>query len=413
MQLLPLIGWGGMIYLIWVLWSDSPNRYFIPTLTFKLLAGLCFGALYSYHYQGGDSLTQFGYSSQLYHMFNQNPSQYWTTLWGMNTTIVGVEPRSSFFIKIVSLVNLLSWNSYWISTLFLSTLSFAAVWSLVMRSTRLYGIDFRLILVALIFFPSIAFWTSGLVKETLTYAAMCVVIWSVLPLMSDGSFKWRDILLGLFSLLTLWKLKYYHAGTLLIVLIPMIIYSLIKQRGLSQKKNIAAVLVSLLMAILVVSTLHYNLNLTRLFELIVSNNEIHLAQSTQEKVIHYNELSPTLSSMTYNWPIAIFQGLFGPQLWQSWNMLSFMQAIENTILLMITMISLPYMKRLIQRDYMTAFLSMIYILTLASFLSLSTPNYGTLSRYKVAYLPFLLIYIFLSLPLNTWAKKIRPSKDPD
>lgn len=408
-----LISWVGLLAVVRRLWRTSGvcKAYFLPALIFKVFAGVCFGALYVFHYKEGDSLTQFEIGSRLYELFEENISNYFLIIVGADDSIVGMEPRSAFFIRILSLINIMALNNYWVSTIFITLIGFIAIWTLAIRIKLFYNVDIRLLLASLVFFPSIAFWTSGLVKESVTYAAMCVIIWSILPIIQNSSIKWKEVLLGVISFIILWKLKYYHAGILLIVLIPLLIDSFLKARGLSQKKGGFVIAMALILTAFLVSTMHYNLNLYRVLDVIVENNQAYFNHTSSERVIHFQELEPTLMSIVCNWPTAIFQGVFGPQLWQSWNMLSFLQSIENSILLLLVLISLRYWWRSIQINPVMTILALAYILIMATLLSLSTPNYGTLSRYKVAYLPVLIFFVLYSLPINSWLKKIRPSKD--
>ena len=409
-----ILGWFCLFLIIRWLWqktvADNISSYFFPSLAFKLLAGFCFGMVYTFYYQAGDTLFHFASSSRLNDLFNENALKYFRVLFGYDASVISSEPRAAFFIRIQSIINLLSLNNYWISTLFISVSSFIVVWVLILRIIKAYNIDIRLVLASLIFFPSVAFWTSGLVKETISYASMCMIIWAAIPIYKYHSIKWKEVVLGVISFVILWKLKYYHAAVIITMLIPLLFYSVLKLKGLNTGQSVIIVLITSMLCALFVSNMHYNLALQRVLEVIVENNALLTARSDPQKVIVFQNLQPTLLSLTNNWPAAVFLGLFGPLPWESWNILSLLQSLESMTLLLLFIVSIKFWKRKNEMDMVLVIFVLAYILIMASLLAYSTPNYGTLSRYKVAYLPMLIYFILQFLPFSSWLKKIRPSK---
>ena len=122
--------------------------------------------------------------------------------------------------------------------------------------------------------------------------------------------------------------------------------------------------------------------------------------TNSNNAIHYRDLSPSLNSVLLNVPQALVSGIFRPFVWEAHNVTSMAAGVENLILLILTLMAIPSMPKLFSSPNRILVLAILtYILILATFLALSTPNLGTLSRYKVGFLPFL---VYLLISQNQW-----------
>ena len=86
------------------------------------------------------------------------------------------EPRTTFFIKIVSVFYLLTSNNYWITSIYFSLISFLGSWILtneLVKHNRRLKIP---AVLALFYFPEFVFWTSGILKESIAWFCLAVLI---------------------------------------------------------------------------------------------------------------------------------------------------------------------------------------------------------------------------------------------
>jgi len=216
------------------------------------------------------------------------------------------------------------------------------------------------------------------------------------------SFHVVEWLLAILSLWLLWNLKYYYVG----VFLPVALTTLVVRFFLSRVELKSLVLKILLWCVvffiplILVSLLHPNFYPDRFLEVVVSSYyEFHVI-SNPEDVIHYNSLQATPLSVFQNIPWALFSGLFRPFLTEVHNSLQFFIAIENLGLLVFFLFAIRGVKKLKDTGYrMILFSIIVYVLLLCIFLALSTPNFGTLSRYRVGFLPFFVFLITVSNPL--------------
>lgn len=216
-------------------------------------------------------------------------------------------------------------------------------------------------------------------------------------------------MVGLLSLWIGWNLKYYWMGVLMPVVITTVAVNLLK-RGRSVMARFELVIWTGLFVIclLIATGIHPNFYPHRFLEVIVQNNEEFMTLTDPKNAVQYNDLQATASSVIANSPQALGAGLFRPFVWEAHNLLSLSAGLENILLLMLVVSALPSLTKLLNAPHrLLGFAIIIYVIILATFLALSTPNLGTLSRYKVGFLPFL---VFLTLYQNPFLTRLSKLK---
>lgn len=401
------------------------DRLFFWALGTRLLGGLAVGLLYFYWYGGGDTFNFQLESELLSQIAHRDPQEYLQILWDNRQLekYAGQlqffnEPRSLFFCKILSVFNLITQNNYWINGLYFSTFSFMGCWFLAGVLSSLFPKQTWPIAIAFLFFPSIVFWGSGILKDSLSLAAIAFMSAVVLKLLSHKyTFRWAEWLGLILLALVLWKLKYYVAAILIPVLFSLgVILTL--RRWFPQwfvgfrMQFYWAVLMGL--GLLAASQMHYNLRGENIFGVIANNYFIIYSMSDLHTAVEYNRLSSDPSSFIRNLPLALSSGLFRPYLWEANGILPLLTSIENLLLMALAAISLPalfFSKK--SETHFLLFVAMAYICTLATLIAFAAPNFGTLSRYKIVYLPFV-VFILSAGAQQTyfWAKqKLFPKPD--
>jgi hypothetical protein len=142
--------------------------------------------------------------------------------------------------------------------------------------------------------------------------------------------------------------------------------------------------------------------------MLVHTHNVNYIFSEPEDLIHFSiypnqgyiSLHTHWSNFAYNFPLAVFSGFFRPFIWEAGdNKLKMILGIEGLGVLFLTFYALFYFFRQPIKDsnYLKInalffFVSIIYLLLLFSLLAYSTPNFGTLARYRVVAYP---IFIYL------------------
>jgi hypothetical protein len=154
--------------------------------------------------------------------------------------------------------------------------------------------------------------------------------------------------------------------------------------------------------------LHPNFYLGRILGVIVENNQQFMVLSAIGESIQYTDLQASWQSMVLNTPNALFSGLFRPFLWEARGITAIAAATENTVLLILVLTGFTSFKKY---HVKVSIPLLVYSIVLCVFLALSSPNFGTLSRYRVGFLPF---FVLLVTAHHPWLLKLqrRPNREP-
>lgn len=385
---------------------------FWTALAVKLCAGICLGLMYRHYFPGGDTFVYFGDATKLAALAWKDPSAYFNLIFFdhdlASANLALVEPRALFFTKITSLMNLVTADNYWAISLYFSFVSFLAAWHLVGVIRREIPSCSLPAAVAFLFMPSVVFWTSGVLKESLAMAAFFFLAALFLKVWFQSPVRLWEWLLSLLALWVFWNLKYYYAGAF----IPIAVASLFCKKALRRHTSISAGglavvwIIVLLVPLVLVTFLHPNFNLDRLLSVVISNNTVYNELSDPGEYVRFYDLSPTPLSILVNMPWAVFSGLFRPLVWEASSLVQLAQGIENTLLLLLfctAIIGMRGRKHFTHRLLLLALVT--FIAGMCVFITLSAPNFGTLSRYRVGYIPFFTFIVLSGNPLLSYFER--------
>jgi hypothetical protein len=159
-----------------------------------------------------------------------------------------------------------------------------------------------------------------------------------------------------------------------------------------------------------VTFLHPNFHPERFLSVIYSNYTDFITYSDPEDAILFPSLSQHWYGVVVNAPWALVSGLFRPFLWEAGTLFQLAAALENALLLVLTISVFPVWGKLrIGKEQRLLIISTIaYCLLLCIFLTLSTPNFGTLIRYRVGFISFFTFLITINNPLfNFFVKSLQ------
>lgn len=205
--------------------------------------------------------------------------------------------------------------------------------------------------------------------------------------------RWYHILLAIISVWLLYNLKYYYLAVLLPILIVSLLYQKFIYRLLKNRSfgvEVLAWLTLFFVSMLFVIQLHPNFYLHRFLGVIYNNYLDFVTFSQPGDVMLFPNLKESWSSVFINIPWALISGLFRPFIWEVSNTLQLLASVENLLLVFITITAIPSLFTFNKRtDRVLIFSILVYCFILCVFLTLSTPNFGTLIRYRVGFIPFL------------------------
>ncbi|MEI9918069.1 MAG: hypothetical protein WDO14_04615 [Bacteroidota bacterium] len=384
---------GFLAYREWKKLVLSDSIVYWSALSLRLIAGVCVGLVFKNYYGFGDTFTLFDYACKLVDLLYADPGAY-------VRTILSNGSRSEFFSSIISVVNIFTANNYWLTSLWFSFFSFCCSYRLVRKLDFVIPWSKVASRVALLFYPTVVFWSSGIVKETLAFGAVSMLAVYFLSFMRGQRITWRSLIaIGLFSFLLL-NLKYYWAAVLMPSIITgLIIHYAVEKKTFNSKILISSWLAVFALLVIAVSFTHPNFYFERFLSVIVDNYGEFKQISRADNLINYYNLSPTWTSVIVNSPLALLFGLFRPTVFDASTPTAIIAGAENLLLLVLVLGKLRSLRMPMAENQLIAFTTLVYVVVLCVFLALSTPNLGTLSRYRVGFLPFFVILILVNHPI--------------
>lgn len=363
----------------------ADNFLFWSAWIFRLAMGIAVGLIYTYYYNANDTWQFFEDAKILSALARSNWTDYLKFLFTGNSedavwqTLFYTQERSVFLVKFMSVLALISGDSYWTSALYFSSISFLAAWLLFATIVKYFEGTKLAAALAFLFFPSVVFWSSGLVKETLALAGIFWISTIFLKFLKGEKVSVFQFFIGLLAFWVTWNLKYYWAALFLVVVVTSVIVYLLQRFAVAKTFwwLIWSVLFVLICAI--ASQLHPNFYFSRFLQVLVSNHDAFVQISKPEGLIHFYNLNSAWWSLFINSPWALVSGLFRPWLGEANGFTGLMAAFENLFLLILLLST--FFRKSWRTHYgllLTAIL--VYVALLCVLLALSTPNLGTLSR---------------------------------
>ncbi|MGL1887544.1 MAG: hypothetical protein OCD76_13595 [Reichenbachiella sp.] len=359
----------------------------------KLGSGVALGMLYLYHYQPGDTWM---YWQQVQLLMDQPIGDMLVAV--MQPIDVSQPVRAIIFYRMVSIVALITQGDYWIVGLYFSCFSFLGASFFCDRVIRFFGILKWPVVISFMLVPSVVFWSSGLMKESLAFGAMCFYVSGMLDLVYGESMKKRMVASVLIGFVLLVMIKYYIAAVLVPLSVIWFFYK--KNRRLNERVKLP------LLRLLVVSValilpfyvfllwLSPNFQVSRFLMILNETHELVLSNT-----LPLNAVVPLISpehwySSIINGVHYSFSGLYRPLFFENTSFPAILSGIENAILFVMSVMALVIAKKENFKKMPAEWLLVaLYVGVTALFISYSIPNYGSVARYKVYYIPFLVIPI--------------------
>lgn len=404
--------------------NNSAYSYYLKGLFMKIGGGIFLVLIYTVYYKGGDTtayfesavilnkLRQVNFSVYLEIMMNNLNKQtfsYFTseTAWPQYF----FDKQSFTVVRVANIVNYLGFDSYLLTTVVLAALTYNGIWRLFLLFTELYPKYVKQLSYSILYIPSVLFWGSGILKDTLTLMGACWFTFSFYKVF----IKREKIVVNLVTMvLSAWlilQMKPY----IFIALVPgaLIWFSFDKIQSINNslvKFFIAPVLIATILGIgtLALSSISDSFGQYSSVEKIVDKAIVTQKDLKMEynkgNTFDIGEFDGSAGSIGRKFPIATFAGLFFPQLWHVKNPVMLLAAIENTVILVLTLLLLfkvgpRVVYNQVKKEPLLTF-SLVFSIFFAFSVGLTTANFGALVRYKIPAVPFYLSTILILYQRN-------------
>lgn len=367
-------------------------------LSFKVICGLLLGLLYSLHYGGGDTLD---YYTEAVRKVDLPWKDFYS--WSQRSPGYDEPQRAIFFTKIVAWVKYLFQTDYWLSSVYFSLFSFFCSFYLVRKVALFFPRLLVPVSISFLFVPSIVFWSSGLIKESIAFGGMCLILGGYLQIREESKIAWHDLVLVVIGGLVILELKYYVAAVLFPLIGSLLLIRVIRKHWPDMQWYYWGLGTTVLVfgLVKVLALIHPNLELSRVLWAIDQSRAAIIEYSSEENLIAFSPGNDSFGSALANLFTALYSGLLRPFVYESLSFPKIFSGIENLIVLALLIARFRNLRPFKNFKLETVF-ALIYILLLSILLTYSIPNLGTLARLKIYYMPFLWTMLWVGQPILEW-----------
>ncbi|KAA6437618.1 hypothetical protein ACD591_15625 [Rufibacter glacialis] len=396
--------------------NKQTRKYFIPALTLKIIGALSLGLIYQFYYGGGDTFNYYNSSKIVTQAFYDNPSigikillsngeydpetiQYTSKIYWYQS------PTEFIIIKIGALFGIIGLNTYSVIAIFFATSSFAGIWALYTTFLKIYPALYKQLAIPCFFLPSVFFWGSGFMKDSVTIGALGLLFYGFYMSFIEKKKLFSSITLTILATYLLLSVKVY---ILLSFLPPALFWIFLENNNRIKNKLIRTIakpvfiVFGLLVAYIGATTLtagDERYDIEKIGERTKINSEYLSEYVSSGSAYNIGTFDGSIGSMITVAPQAIIVALYRPFLWEVRNPIMLLSALEASMFIFLTLriiFRTGFWKtvQLISSKPILTF-CIIFSLVFAFGVGTNSGNFGTLVRYKIPLMPFYLAALYM------------------
>lgn len=398
------------------------KKYFIPALSVKILGAISVGLVYQFYYGkgslsgSGDTFLYFRHATLMYEAFSDSPA-LWLKLMTSNgefdsslTKYTGPmiwyrSPTEFIIIKIASFFSVLCFNTYTVIAIFFAFASFTGMWQMFETFLKIYPNYHKKFAIAIFFLPSVFFWGSGLLKDSLAIGALGWLFYSFYQLFIEKRSILKSVIILTISIYALSAIKIY----ILLSFIPPALFwafnennQRIKSSALRFLLKPFAIGIGLFLAYFSATNISEDdarYDIDNLGEQSKINSTYLSKQVYTGSAYDIGIFDGSLSSLATVGPQAVVVSLYRPFIWEVRSPIMLLSAIESSIFIYLTLVfifKVGFLKTLkyISSNPILTF-CLLFSIILAFGIGINSGNFGTLVRYKIPLMPFYLSALFI------------------
>ncbi len=426
----------------------------------KTISGITLWFIFTYYYTENtvsDIYKYFEDGKHLALIFKQSPNDFFNILTGKtpnNLQTLDLYHEMKFWVKpnsygiyndnqtiiiLSSILNLITNNHLILSVLYISSISFVA--TLTIYKTLASYLEWKkLFFIVLFFLPSIALWTSSLLKETITFCCLAMLIYFGNKLIYTLNLKNSiGFIIGCFALLIS---KTYLLGFILPSILCIVFIKILKT--IKIKLIFFTCYASLICIIITWSLTHNpikynyenkteiekkkeydrvnqisynknvlgkNYNLLEMLRFKQADYKYEARLANAKSLISTKKMDGQLSNFFLCIPYGLSNGFSRPHIFEVNSILTIYPALENLLFILLFIALFIFPRKLNSNQQLIIFSFGTFIVITFTFLGLLVPVLGNLVRYKAPLLPLLyfclLTMIDKSKALNLYHKYTR------
>lgn len=391
---------------------------------FKLFAAVGYGVVYMLLFEGGgDTLAYWDGAINLNNLFWESPGDFLTELFttpdlshigarfngntGLPPGWIYREPESFFVSKVLVFFTFLTFKSYWATSLILGFLTALTTWKFYLSFEKFNLNHPNWLRFGLLYMPSVAFWCSGISKDTMVFGALMLLMAQLLNFYHNKEANnVKETTTTLLSIFLIFQIRSY----ILVAMVPALLlaYSTILSKR-NQNNKVKKWTLKLSFYVLGALFLFGYVSLSSggasidnlLNEILVIQQDFanNATYGTNRYDLNISDYSTT--GILRSIPMAIIAALYRPFIWESFSPTLILNGIEGSLLLILTFQfffkNLGKKLQMINTNEILIF-SFIFILIMGFSVGFTSGLFGVLVRLKCIILPFLVILLSLKIP---------------
>ena len=392
----------------------------------KVLFGFFFWWIYEYYYDEkttSDAFRFFDDGLILYDALKTNPLHYLQMITGiykpsadfdyyfyqMNNWYKPYE--DSFYndnrtiIRLNGFWAIFSFGNYHVHTVFAAFISLIGSLGIFSFVKTHFSNNQRYLLYLSVLFPSVIFWSSGVLKECYLFFILGISLFFFSKIINE-KFQIKNFVFLLVSLFFLVWIKIY----VIICLIPcLIVYYINHHQNNHKTWQVYSVFFSALFLLFL--GIIFIFPEIEIIEKIVrkQNDFINMAEAYGAgSMFEMQRLDNNLISLVKNIPNALYNVFFRPSIFDLNKLIVAPAFLENIFVFILYGVSFFYLQKKLQKKELNfLFFTIAFILMLGTIIGLTTPVVGAIVRYRIIFYPFLLILPFVYSNINQILIKLK------
>ncbi|MEQ8416800.1 MAG: hypothetical protein RIB71_20125 [Imperialibacter sp.] len=399
--------------------NRDTRKYFIPGLTVKFIGAIALGLVYQFYYGGGDTLNYYNWGANIvWEAFLDSPSkavsliiagrEYPTDAFDYASRIIFFGDLPSYsIVRVAGLMAIFTFNSYYAISVCFAAISFSGTWALFYALDKYSPRIGKWTALAVLFIPSVFFWGSGILKDTLTFAALGFFIYALLEIV-----KWKyPSVLNFIILLTSSFLLYHIKIYIALSLIPgavLFVYLFYFSKAI--RNTVLRVMLTPLLFGGVLYTMYFAAS-----KLGEDNRKYSLdtmaetARVSAEWLYYVSQVEGgsgySLGDDDFSQPglvrkfvPGVWVSLFRPYIWEVRNPVMLLTSLESIALfglfsyVVLKVGPLPFLQRLLKDPLISFFI--VFTIVFCFAIGVSTFNFGSLARYRIPVIPLFTYSLF-------------------
>lgn len=407
---------------------------------FKVICVFSFTMITVFYFKGGDTALYYQATKDLRAAILDDFNNYKIILNSSNISFDN--PLANFFLydgfeditilymaspanfmpgKIALLPSLFFGNSYLCVNMFFGFFALGGAIRLFKAFHYFYPKMWRELAIACLFLPGVAFWSSGLLKDPITFACIGYILYGLVKIIFKKEGYLVSTLIIIVCSYLLINVKIYILMALVMGILVWVfaeVNKVIKDRTLRRIFSLITFAGSIAITFFALNYLG-TLESAQEYKLdtLMQNAEVQREGYAviNEQVIgdsHFKINTSNTVALFFNSIVATF---FRPFLWEINTPIAALSAFESAIFLLVTLFFL--LKAGLMKFITLIFsdgrilMCFVFAIVFAFAVGSSTANFGALSRYKIPCTPFYLVFILLlfnkaKLPLPRWFNSI-------